>query len=210
MTACIGEPISWPRLEAFALDARDARVAAHLASCPACARCLDEIRRDVVALPPLVIAAPARRAWRWRAWWGPALALAAAAVLAVALWPARPGEPLREEVARVKGIGEVVIDVVRERDGAIRLGVRTYAPGDRWKLVVTCPPSASGRAIAVDVTVTDAGQVDRPLAPAQIACGNQVAIPGAFSITGDRANRVCAEIHGATACLTLRPEPATR
>jgi hypothetical protein len=55
MSACIGEPISWLRLERYALDGgADRAAAAHLARCAACARCLDEIRGDLVALPPLV------------------------------------------------------------------------------------------------------------------------------------------------------------
>ena len=57
MIACIGEPISWPRLERFAQTRADAVIAAHVAECPACQLCVDEISRDVVALPPLVIAA---------------------------------------------------------------------------------------------------------------------------------------------------------
>ena len=61
MTACVGEPVSWPRLESFALGAPDPAIAAHVDACPACRRCLDEIRGDAVALLPLV-AVPAARA----------------------------------------------------------------------------------------------------------------------------------------------------
>jgi hypothetical protein len=115
-------------------------------------------------------------------------------------------------VARVKGVGEVVLGVVRERGGAIRHDARTFAPGDRWKIVVTCPPAA---AAWVDVAVYDAGQIDHPLEPARIGCGNRVVLPGAFALTGDRANRVCVRIGAAAApdrgqppdaCVTLRPE----
>jgi len=210
--ACIGEPISWLRLEQFALDARDAHIAHHLAACPACAHCLEEIRRDVVALPPLAVPAPRRR-WRWMFVLAPALA---AAALALVLWPRHPREP--ENVATIKGVGEVVLGVVRERDGTIRDDVLTYAPGDRWKLVVTCPPAATAW---VDLAVIDAGTIDHPLPPARIACGNRVVVPGAFTITGDRPNRVCvrvgteldrdrrAPVSGEpdVACLTIRPEP---
>jgi len=212
--ACIGEPISWLRLEEFALDSHDAQIAQHLAACPACAGCLAEIRRDVVALPPLAVPAPRRRwSWRWLFVLAPALA---AAVLALVLWPRRPRGP--ENVATIKGVGEVVLGVVRERDGTIRDDVLTYAPGDRWKLVVTCPPAAT---TWVDLAVIDAGTIDHPLPPARIACGNRVVVPGAFTITGDRPNRVCirvgseldrdrrAPVSGEpdVACLTLRPEP---
>ena len=222
MSACIGEPISWLRLERHALGgAADRAVGDHLAACAACARCLDEIRGDLVALPPLAVSPggeasrPERRAARarWR-WLAPAMALAAAAAVALVLWRGGGGgeEAPREDVARVKGVGEVILGVVRERGGVIRHDVRTYAPGDRWKVVVTCPPAASAR---VEVAVLDADQIDHPLAPARIGCGNRVAIPGAFSITGDRANRVCVRIAATAAperaqapdaCVTLRPE----
>ena len=223
MSACIGEPISWPRLERYALGegagaAAERAVGEHLARCAACARCLDEIRGDRVALPPLPpLAVPERRAAR-RWWLAPAMAFAAAAAVALVVWRSGGvdgdggGMAPREELARVKGVGEVVLGVVRERGGVIREDVRTYAPGDRWKVVVTCPPAASAW---IDVAVYDAGQVDRPLAPARIGCGNRVVLPGAFSITGDRANRVCVLIGAAAspdraqppdACVTLRPE----
>jgi len=216
MTACIGEPISWLRLERHALEGADAGIGEHLAACAVCARCLDEIRGDLVALPPLAVPErrPARWQARWRWWLAPAMALAAAAVLLV-VWrsgPGGPGPEPREDVARIKGVGEVVLGVVRERGGVIREDARTYAAGDRWKVVVTCPPAASAW---IDVAVYDAGQIDHPLAPARIGCGNRVALPGAFSITGDRANRVCVRIgadaapergQAPDACVTLRPE----
>jgi hypothetical protein len=145
------------------------------------------------------------------------MALAGAAAVALVLWRGAgtgpsPDRARREDVARIKGVGEVVLGVVRERAGAVRLDARTYAPGDRWKVVVTCPPAASAW---VDVAVHDAGGVDHPLAPARIGCGNGVALPGAFSITGGRTNRVCVRIGAAAApdragppdaCVTLRPE----
>ena len=201
--SCVGTPVSWLRLESFALDGRDASVRDHLAECPACARCLEDIRGSSVELPRLVLpAAPARKQRNWRWWLVPAMAAAAAAIVLLMV-VRRPEPQLAEHVARVKGVGEVVLGVVRERGGVIRDDVHTYAPGDRFKLVVTCPPEAS---VAVSVTVEDAGQIDRPLPPAQIACGNRVAIPGAFEITGDRPNKVCIAIDDARACLTLTRE----
>jgi hypothetical protein len=211
--ACIGDPISWLRLETFAAgrtEREDASITSHLARCPACQRCLDEIRGDLVALPPLSVPAP-RVA---RAWWSrlaPAMALAAAAILALVLWRVGdPDAPTREDVVRVKGVGEVVLGVVRERGGVIRDDVRTFAPGDRWKVVVTCPP---GGAASVDVFVTETGATasDHPLMPATIACGNRIVVAGAFTLTGARANRVCARVTSAggdagTACLTIAPE----
>jgi hypothetical protein len=200
--ACVGTPISWPRLERFASTGSDPQIAEHLATCPACASCLDEIRGDVIALPPLVLPIAVRR----RPWWHfalPVLALAAAALVFVVL----PRDREREDVVRVKGVGEVILGVVRERDGAIRDDATTFRPGDRWKVVLTCPPTASAW---VDVDVGG----DRPLAPARIACGNRVVLPGAFHLTGTTANRICVRIaaggapglRAPTACMTITPE----
>src|SRR5262245_49716705 len=133
MMMCIGEPISWPRLERYAASGGDAAIRDHVAACAACRQCLDEIERDVVALPPLVVAA--RRKW-WKLRLPIAGALAAAALVLVLL---RPREPAQDGIARVKGLGIVEIDVVRERGGVTRDDVRTYAPGDRFKVIVTCP-----------------------------------------------------------------------
>jgi hypothetical protein len=216
--ACIGEPISWLRLELFAIDKRDAAIAAHLAECPACAHCLDSIRDSELELPRLIIPvtpAPVRRPWlRWLV---PAFAVAAAALVVVVLLPRDPDAEQREDLARVKGVGDVILGTVRERAGTIREDMPTFAPGDRWKVVVTCPPAASAW---VDVAVVDPNGVDYPLAPARVACGNRVVIPGAFSITGAAPNRVCVRVAATAtpvrtpprpgspdvACVTIRPE----
>lgn len=209
MMTCIGEPISWPRLERYVLAGGDAAIGEHVAACAACRQCLDEIERDVVALPPLVV--PVKRRW-WKLAVPIAGALAAAALLLLLL---RPREP-REGVASVKGLGDVQIDVVRERAGIVRDDVRSFAPGDRWKVVVTCPPD---RPAWLDVAVVEAGaaHADYPLAPARVTCGNRIVVPGAFSLTGDKPHRVCVRVGVAgeparslpapgDACLTLRPD----
>ncbi|MDX2093103.1 MAG: hypothetical protein SFX73_34995 [Kofleriaceae bacterium] len=209
--ACIGEPISWLRLETFARDRDDASIREHLGACPACQACLDEIERDVVALPPLAVPAPEVSPWRrWLPRLVPAFALAAAAVIALVVWRGgAAGVSTREDVVSVKGVGEVILGVVRERGGVVREDARSFAAGDRFKVIVTCPPSAHA---LVEVVVTEiaSGTRDRPLAPARIACGNQIAVPGAFSLSGG-THRVCARISdgtsaGGTACLTLAPE----
>jgi len=291
MMACIGEPISWPRLEAFALGAPDPAIPLHTAACPACRHCLEHIRGDTVALRPLgqtggddielppldqtrgddielppldqtrgddielapldqtrgddialrprdqmrggdIALLPARAWWRAPRWWDargrsrarrsaqpqhrwwPAVALAAAALVAIAVFAraiapsSRPGaDPLG--VVAVKGVGDVQLELVRERAGEIRRDASTFARGDRWKVIVTCAPRAS---TWVEVSVSDGATSDHPIAPAQLACGNRVVVPGAFAITGIGANRVCVRIAAspgapaASACATLRPE----
>jgi hypothetical protein len=206
MTAltCIGEPISWLRLERHAHEP-DASVREHVAACAACRTCLDEIERDVVALPPLP-APPARR----RPWWHVALpiggALAAAALILLVLRP-REVDPMTD-TTRIKGLGTVVLDVVRERSGVVRGDVRTFATGDRWKLVLTCSLSDTAR-VEIDVREENTAHTDHPLAPVEIVCGNRVTLPGAFTVSG-AAHQVCARIAGpggtGTTCVTLRPE----
>lgn len=195
MTACTGEPISWLRLETYARDHADVAIGEHVAGCAACKSCLDEIERDVVALPVLVVPERKRRAW-WPVVLVPALA---AAALLVVLRPRPHGEGFA-----VKGVGEVTVGVVRERAGAITYDAREFLPGDRWKVIVTCPPAAGA---FIDVTVGP----DRPIAPAHVACGNRVVVPGAFTLTGG-ANRVCVHVaaseggDGDQGCVTIRPE----
>ena len=185
------EHVSWLRLEMYALDRADASVRDHLAACPACAGCLAEIERDVVALPPLVV--PARRR---RTWW-PMLLVPALADLVLLLRP-------RPQGFTVKGVGEVTIGVVRERAGAITYDVREFRPTDHWKVIVTCPPDAGAY---IDVSIGS----DHPLAPAHLACGNRVVVPGAFTLDGG-ANRVCVDVRAAPdepgdqSCVTIRPE----
>ncbi|MBL9018500.1 MAG: hypothetical protein JNL83_30215 [Myxococcales bacterium] len=204
--ACTGEPVSWLRLERFAAGAKDAAIAEHVAACAACRACLDEITGDLVALPPLAVPAstPARR---WIGWLAPALAVAAAAAIAIVVL--RPEPETREDIAYVKGVGEVVLGVVRERGGVVRDDALTFAPGDRWKIVITCPPGASTR-VEVGVTDEHSGRVDHPLAPATLTCGNRMVLPGAFTLTGDYPSRVCVRVSSvddaASACLTITPE----
>lgn len=200
--ACTGEPISWLRLERFALGATDDAIAAHIAACPACSRCLDEIRGGdhAIGLPPLIGAPPART----RRWLAPAWLIVAAAALAVVVVVRRDPdrEPERADVVRVKGVGEVVLGTVRERSGTIRDDMPSFAAGDRWKVVVTCPPAARAW---IDVAVVDTHGVDYPLAPALVSCGNRVVVPGAFTITGSAANRICVRVDAGVAPLRAPP-----
>jgi hypothetical protein len=208
MTACIGEPVSWLRLEELALGVAHAGVAEHVDACPACKQCFESITREAIALPPLVI--PERRR-RWT-WFVPAYAAIAAAIVLFVVWR---GNAVHDAI---KG-GDIAVGVVRERDGAVRDDVFTFATGDRFKVVVTCPPRF---AAWVDVGVVEDGasHADFPLAPASIACGNRVVVPGAFTLTAARPHRVCVRVASGgpparsepvvddddTRCVTLRPE----
>jgi hypothetical protein len=223
--ACIGEPVSWLALERAALGDRDGAVAAHLAACAACRDCLDRLRADVVALPPLrVEAVPPRVRW-WRLGVAGLGAALAAAVLAIVLIPGddphhgRGDQVAVERVAHVKGVGEVVVGDVRDRAGAIAEDATTFRAGDRWKVVVTCAaPADAWLDVAVIEGAGDDGRADYPVAAAHVACGNRVVVPGAFELTGARPNRVCAVIAAGAppprarlrpadaACITVRPE----
>lgn len=197
--ACIGQPVSWLRLERLALGelapTAAAEVRAHLAACPACAAALARITDDQRPLPRLLAAvAPARvRWWRRPAAWCGGAAVVAAAAAAVALVPtagerARPGSAAA--VVHTKGAGAVAITLVRERGGAIGFDPDDVAPGDRWKIELSCAP---GPVAWVDVAVIQGPAIAFPLPAQAVTCGNRVVVPGAFRITGGAAE-VCVAI----------------
>jgi hypothetical protein len=204
---CSGEPVSWGRLERHAAGAPDAAAAEHLAACASCRACLERIRADEVRLPALPEPAPRSRWWLWSV-----VPAAAAAALLVVLVRPRPPR------VSVKGAGEVVLSVVRERDGAVAFDPTTFRAGDRWKLRVTCAP---GPTLWADVVVLSDGEPAAfPLEAAALACGNDVTLPGAFRLTGRAPARVCVALdvdgppdrtaagagRGALACARLVPE----
>jgi hypothetical protein len=110
--------------------------------------------------------------------------------------------------SRVKG-DAIGFSLVRDDDERIAGTAGVYRDGDRFKAVVTCPPGAR---VAFDVVVYDVGGESFPLEPApELACGNDVPLPGAFRLTGDTDETVClvwAEGHpvdrGALATRTAR------
>jgi hypothetical protein len=196
---CIGEPISWLRLERFHLGETPgperAAVAEHLATCPACAACLAHIQDDDAhALLPLSVSRPARRnvlslfPVRAAAALG---ALAAGGALVLGL----RGNGHRGEVEharlgenRVKG-DAIAFTLVRDDEERITGPAGVYRDGDRFKAIVTCPPGAG---VAFDVVVYDIGGASFPLEPGrELACGNEVPLPGAFRLTGDTGETVC-------------------
>jgi hypothetical protein len=221
--------VSWLLLERYALGELDAtttlRVEGALARDADTRACLELIRRPV-ALPALnprrAAAAPkARRlAWAWPA--AATLAAAALGVLVVRgtqqdLDTAVPAPGATSKPAhRVKG-DAVAISVVREHLGQIIANATSFAEGDRLKVLLTCPTATSER---FRVLVQQGDTVTSPVdVPADFACGNGVAVPGAFTLTENTQALVCV-VWGAHAtgeltapiapgeqatCVTLRP-----
>ncbi len=184
MTAqCTGTPVSWLRLEQWALGElaaeQAAAVAAPMDECEACRACADQAAVQAVGLLPLPAPAPRRRPWLWWASGG----LAAAAAVAILILMLRPRD---DRYAGTKGGDDLAVELVREHRGAIAADPQVFAPGDRFKVLVTC----AGGARQVDVVVYQEGETSFPLAAVELACGNRVAVPGAFTLTGGPA-RVC-------------------
>jgi hypothetical protein len=196
-------PVSWLRLERYALgelgsDER-AEIVAHLVDCARCRACADQIERDARELPPLPAAvagvprrasvpAPApKRRFGWLGGGGVLTLATAAAVFAFAVL--RPRDEPRLEARRiaVKG-GEVTIDLVRERNGSTAWEPTSFATGDRFKLLLTCPPPLH---LHADLVVLQADGPAFPGPPISIACGNRVPVLPAFRITGPGAATVC-------------------
>ncbi|MET0287048.1 MAG: hypothetical protein ABW352_21370 [Polyangiales bacterium] len=169
--------VSWLQLERYALgelagSERD-DVERRLAESSADRACLDTILNDTFVMPPLPAPKPALSPW----WWA-VVPLAAAFALMMIPTSDLPGSP------GVKG-GEVAITLLSERTGST---VRGYRDGERFKLLVTCPPAYSSR---LAVVMFQDGQRYQPLAPADLACGNQVPWPGAFTLDGAGEVEVC-------------------
>jgi hypothetical protein len=192
MTACTGQPISWLRLERYALgelpDPEKHDIASHLASCPACNECFARIEH--VPTPDLPLLAPPAaptqlRRPRWTAWpvWT-GLAAAAAAVLLLVRPAAEP--PARRHV---KG-GDFAIELVRlDAEGHLQEASH-FAAEDRFKALITCPPARRG---VVGIAVYQAGRTYTPSSLQALEdCGNRRALPGAFEIDGNARALVCA------------------
>ncbi len=190
---CIGEPVSWLRLERFRLGelAGPERegVAAHLAACSACAACMARIEADEAReLPALALGpeatrrrpAPPARSPRRRLFASvAALAAAAVVVLGVGRTWRSPGSAERETV-RPKG-DAVAFVLVRDDGQRVADAQGVFRDGDRFKALVTCPP---GSGATFDLVVFDASGASFPLSPARgFACGNEVPLPGAFRLT---------------------------
>jgi hypothetical protein len=205
-STCIGEPISWLSLERHHLreldGAAQARVEEHLRACDACRSCMAQIEAPL-ELPVL----PARsaqpglveslRRWMSTRWVLPVMAAAGAAIALLVLRPVTPGlEPPRAARLRIKG-GELALDLVREHAGSIANDPLRFALGDRFKVLLTCPP---GQLVHADVVVFQAGQAFFPLVATRVErCGNELPLPGAFTLDGDEPAIVCAVVSESSA-----------
>jgi hypothetical protein len=208
-TRCIGEPVSWLRLERFHLgelaEAERAVVAEHVAACAACAACAARVEADeALELPPLqvkMVAAIRPRSSRALRLIASAGALAAAAVVLLVLGRtprAPPSTVDRGERARPKGDG-IAFVLVRD-DGQRMVDAQgVFRSGDRFKALVTCAPSLSA---SFDLVVLDSGGASFPLAPAAgLACGNEVPLPGAFRLTATGGSETVCLVWGDAADL---------
>jgi hypothetical protein len=85
--------------------------------------------------------------------------------------------------------GELALSLVRERKGAILHDPTTFAPKDRFKVLVTCAP---GERLLWDLMVIQGEERSFPLKPGgPLLCGNRQPLPGAFTITGRSPVVVC-------------------
>lgn len=195
MSRCVDNPISWLRLEQIALGTEDATARQHLESCDACRAAFESIESDRRQLRPLrlEVIRPRRR---WLSWAvaGSGLVATAAALLLFVVFRGE-GERSPDRVA-IKGGGELVVSLVRERDGRIDERPTGFADGDRFKVAVTCTRPGE---VSVEVTVRQGGATYRPLGQrSSLWCGNRAFVPGAFSADGAGPITVC-----------VRPDPGT-
>lgn len=185
---CIDQPISWLELELHALgeSQRPQEIDEHLSACDACQEVMRSIDEGVQSMPALEIPAAASASPRWRTWrWS--FALAPALLLLFVLL--REGSAPSPQGTRSKG-GDPSFELIRERDGQL-LQPTHFRPGDRFKLRLSC----AGGKRAVDLVVQQAGQLFYPWPATRVSCGNDVVVPGAFSLSGGPA-RVCLVLSG--------------
>jgi hypothetical protein len=98
----------------------------------------------------------------------------------------------------------VTFSLVRDDGERIVEPTGVYRDGDRWKAVVTCPPTMSA---AFDVVVFDEAGASFPIAQVpMLSCGNDVPLPGAFRLTGTGEETVCVA-WGEGGAVDRRPAP---
>jgi putative zinc finger protein len=197
MSECKSQALSWLRLEMYNLqelpDAEVRQVENHLADCESCRSCLDRIKQSTDELKPLprIELESQRSGWFSLAWIGATASLAAAAILLIVFkfgWPDQVSDELPPPKIAYKG-GELTISLVRDRDGVIKHEPEAFISGDRFKVLVTCPPSEE---LYWDLVVIQNDELFFPLAPSDaLSCGNRVGLPNAFKLSGVAAATIC-------------------
>jgi hypothetical protein len=208
------DPISWLRLERYQLGelppAEHDAISDHLATCARCRACLDRIQSpeqgelrplefvDAPAGPrvsaetraPAAPRTAARDRWfrKWRVL-GFAGSAAATALLVLVMRgtdaPIAPGRRIH-----TKG-GDVALELVRERDGSTANEPTSFAPTDRFKMLLTCPPLLR---LYADLAIVQTDGVAFPGEPTAVSCGNRVPLPPAFRITGPGPATICVAV----------------
>jgi len=195
---CIDQPVSWLRLEMYALGALDAEqrsaIEAHINVCAACAHCLSRIEQPQV-LPTLKLPerAPSLRIRLWQRcvahWPQLSLGFALASVMLLSIWPKTTKQlPEISSRVRVRG-GEIAITLLREHQGMVTEDPKVFKQGDRFKVLVTCPPQWN---VPWRIIVLQGKEAFQPLpTPTDFRCGNKQSVPGAFTVDGDQSVDVC-------------------
>jgi hypothetical protein len=200
MTSCIGEPVSYLRLERYSLHElpaeEDRSIASHLEQCAVCRACYERIQADardadvaVLATKLSQLSAAARpRPRRARFVWGAsALVASLAALLFVMRPPAEAPGIASQSTTKGDGLG---LEVVRSDAQGQLLEPTHFAESDRFKLLLSC---SADRAGSVRVLVFQGGDVFEPV-PAQRleSCGNRRPLAGAWAFDGGEAVELCA------------------
>ncbi len=199
--SCIGTPISWLRLERFALGEIDlserTEILSHTEKCSTCSSCLDVIAEHRPVLAPLPAIAPPTRAGdglsRLRAWLiGGGVVACAVAVLLLIVVRDSGGPELdaqRSRVAIKGGDGDLVLTLIRRRGVIQTFDPEEFRNGDRFKVAITCSEQGP---VELEIVVLQGADLFRPLgSTALIRCGNNVEVPGAFTADGAHPITVC-------------------
>ncbi|MCB9559995.1 MAG: hypothetical protein H6708_06265 [Kofleriaceae bacterium] len=115
----------------------------------------------------------------------------------------------------VKGAGEIVVSLVRDRAGVATVDAAGAGPRDRLAAIVTCAEPAP---VTADLVVFqrdgDGGDGDGgddrwvaafPGPPQPLRCGNRVVVPGAFRLTPGPTGRLDAIV-----CVAIDPDRPER
>jgi hypothetical protein len=119
-----------------------------------------------------------------------AATLAAVVVVLVIRAPAHRGGERSATLPRLRAKGgEIAFSLVGDFGERIEGSEGSYRDGDRFKAIVTCPPSMKATFYLV---VLDSSGVSYPIEPVSgVACGNNVPLLGAFRLTGEATETVC-------------------